>query len=83
MISAYLLILLALPFGRSSAFAARAGAAHHRLPRNSRPMTRPRQPGFAQQLPHETREAAGEEEKDDKPQFKQSPSVHSSRASQA
>ncbi len=33
-----------------------------------------RQPGFARQLTHETREAAGEE-KDDKTQFKESPSV--------
>ena len=33
-----------------------------------------RQPGFARQLTHETREAAGEE-KDDKAQFKESPSV--------
>jgi F-type H+-transporting ATPase subunit b len=32
-------------------------------------------PGFARQLTHETREAAGEEEKDDKAQFKESPSV--------
>ena len=34
-----------------------------------------RQPGFARRLTHETREAAGEEEKDDKAQFKESPSV--------
>ena len=34
-----------------------------------------RQPGFARRLTRETREAAGEEEKDDKAQFKQSPSV--------
>jgi F-type H+-transporting ATPase subunit b len=33
-----------------------------------------KQPGFARQLTHETREAAGEE-KDDKAQFKESPSV--------
>jgi F-type H+-transporting ATPase subunit b len=33
-----------------------------------------RQPGFARRLTHETREAAGEE-KDDKAQFKESPSV--------
>jgi F-type H+-transporting ATPase subunit b len=33
-----------------------------------------RQPGFARQLTHETREAAGEE-KDDKAQFRESPSV--------
>jgi F-type H+-transporting ATPase subunit b len=37
-----------------------------------------KQPGFAQQLTRETREAAGEdkEEKDDKGEFKRSPSVH-------
>jgi F-type H+-transporting ATPase subunit b len=34
-----------------------------------------KQPGFARQLSHETREAAGEEEKDDKAQFKDSPAV--------
>jgi F-type H+-transporting ATPase subunit b len=32
-------------------------------------------PGFARQLSHKTREAAGEEEKDDKAEFKESPSV--------
>jgi F-type H+-transporting ATPase subunit b len=34
-----------------------------------------KRPGFARQLTHETREAAGEEEKDDKAQFRESPSV--------
>ena len=34
-----------------------------------------KQPGFGRQLAHETREAAGEEEKDDKAQFRESPSV--------
>jgi len=34
-----------------------------------------KQPGFGRQLTHKTREAAGEEEKDDNAQFKESPSI--------
>ena len=43
-------------------------------PQNQRPKDSSKQPGFARQLTHETREAAGED-KDDEAQFKESPSV--------
>jgi F-type H+-transporting ATPase subunit b len=43
-------------------------------PSQQKPDDSSRQPGFARQLSHETREAAGED-KDDKAQFKESPAV--------
>ena len=44
-------------------------------PKQQKSADAPKQPGFARQLTHETREVAGEEEKDDKAQFKESPAV--------
>jgi F-type H+-transporting ATPase subunit b len=60
------------------------GGAITSLRAQEKPSTAPKQqraedsskdPGFARQLAHETREAAGEEEKDDKAEFRRSPSI--------
>jgi F-type H+-transporting ATPase subunit b len=74
----HLRLILLVVFGMNLAGAVLPSRAQEQpaaAPSKQKPKNSSKHPGFGRQLAHETREAAGEEEKDDKAQFRESPSV--------